>query len=66
MATDEGSKEGKMVEYSQPSSQDTEVQAIGSTETEATKRESSQQETTPSKSDKGKEVVKHTPSSSRA
>ena len=42
MATDEGSKEGKMVEYSQPSSQDTEVQAIGSTKLETTEEESLQ------------------------
>ena len=66
IATNEVSKEGQMVEYSQPSSQDTEVQATGSTEIEAIERESSQQETTPRKSDKGKEVVEHTPSSSRA
>ena len=66
MAIDEGSKEEKIVEYSQPPSQDTEVQAIGSMETASIEGESSQQEMTPSKSDKGKGVVQHTPSSSRA
>ena len=52
-----------MVEYSQAPSHDIEVQATGSTETKAIEGESSQQETTPSKSDKGKKVVEHTPSS---
>ena len=42
MVTDEVSKEGKMVEYSQPPSQDTEVQVAGSTKTETTKGEPSQ------------------------
>ena len=42
MAVDDVSKEGQMVEYSQQPSQDTEMQAIGSMETEATERESSQ------------------------
>ena len=60
------SKEGQIVEYAQQPSQDAEEQATGSIETKATERESSQHETTPSKSDKGKEVVEHTPSSSRA
>ena len=64
-ATDEASKQGYIVEYVQQPSQDVEEQAIGSTETETTKEESLQQET-PSKSDKRKEVVEHTPSSSSA
>ena len=42
MATDEVSKEGQMVEYSQQPSQDIEVQATRSTETEAIEGESSQ------------------------
>ena len=66
MATDEVSKEGQMVEYSKPSSQDIEVQAIGSLENKAIEEESSQQDITPRKSDKVKEVFEHTPSSSRA
>ena len=41
MPTDEVSKERQMVEYSQPPSQDIEVQAIGSIETEAIEGESS-------------------------
>ena len=41
MVTDEVLKEGQMVEYSQPPSQDTKVQAIGSIETEAIEGESS-------------------------
>lgn len=61
MVTDEVSKEGHMVEYSQPPSQDTKVQAIGSTKIEATQEEPSQMETTLRRSDKGKEVVEHTP-----
>ena len=66
MVTDEVLKEGQVVEYSQPPSQDTKVQAAGSTEVEAIEGEPSQKEMTPSRSDKGKEVVEHTPSSSRA
>ena len=66
MATDEVSKEGQMVEYSQPPSQDTEVQATRSMETKAIEREFLEKETTPSKSDKGKEVFENNPSSSRA
>ena len=66
MATNEVSKEGYMVEYSQQPSQDTKVQATWSIETEVIEEESSQKEMTPSKSDKGKEVIEHTPSSSRA
>ena len=42
MVTNEVLKEGQMVEYSQPPSQDTKVQATGSTETEAIEGESSQ------------------------
>ena len=45
--------------------QDAEEKTIGSTKTETTEEESSHQET-PSKSEKWKEVVEHTPSSSRA
>ena len=66
MATDEVSKEGKMVEYSQQPSQDTNVQATGSMKTKAIEGESSQYYMTPSRSDKGKDVVEHTLSSSRA
>ena len=42
MVIHEVSNEGKMVEYSQKPSQDTEVQAIGSMEIEAIEGESSQ------------------------
>ena len=42
MVTNEVSKDGKIVEYSQTPSQDTEVQATGSMQTEAIKGESSQ------------------------
>ena len=42
MNTNEVSKEEQMVEYSQPPSQDIEVQATRSTETEVTEREYSQ------------------------
>ena len=42
MAIDEALKEGQMVEYSQPPSQDTEVQATRSTETEAKEGDPSQ------------------------
>ena len=66
MAIDEVSKEGKMVEYSKPPSQDTKVQVVGSTEIEITKGELSQQEKTLGRSDKGKEVVEHAPLSLRA
>ena len=66
MVADEVSKEGQMVEYSQPPSQDTEVQAVGSTEIEAIEGEPIQPEMTPSRSNKVKEVAKHTPSSSRS
>ena len=54
-----------MVEYVQQPSQDVEDQTTGSTKTNTTEEESLQKETL-SKSDKGKEVVEHTPSSSRA
>ena len=64
MATDEVSKEGKMVEYSQPASQDTKVKTTRSTEMETIEGEPSQRERTPRRSDKGKEVAEHTPSSS--
>ena len=57
MMTDEMSKEGQMVEYSQPPSQDTEVQATRSTKTETIEGEPSQQETTLRRSNKGKEVA---------
>ena len=65
MATNEVSKEGQLVEYPQQASQDTEVQTIGSIEIETTEGDPSQRERTPKRSDKGKEVVEHTPSSSR-
>ena len=54
-----------MVEYPQQASQDTEVQTMGSTKIQTTKGEPSQRERTPERSDKGKEVAKKTPSSSR-
>ena len=63
--TDEVLKEGKMVEYSQPTSQDTKVQTRGCTKIESTEEEPSQREATPRRIDKGKEVAKHTPSSMR-
>ena len=66
MVINEVSKEGQIVEYSQPPSQDTEVQVAGSTETETTEEDPAQEETTSRRSDKGKEVVEHTPSSSTA
>ena len=60
--TDEVSKEGQKVEFSQSPSQDTEVQAIGSSEIEKIEGEHSQIETTLRRSNKGKEVAEHTPS----
>ena len=65
MTTDEVSKEGKIVEYPQQASQDTEVQTTSSIETKTIEGEPSQRERTPRRSDKGKQVAKHTPSSSR-
>ena len=65
MATNEVLKEESMVEYSQKASQDIEVQTIGSMKKETTEGEPSQRERTLRRSDKGKEVAKHTPSSSR-
>ena len=41
MAIDEVSKDGQIVKYSQPPSQDTEVQDVGSTEIEVIEEESS-------------------------
>ena len=66
METNEVLKEGKKVEYSQSPSQDTKVQATGSTKIEAIEEESSErEESTPRMSDKGKEVAEHNPLSSR-
>lgn len=65
MATDEVSEERHMVEYSQSPSQDTKVQATGSTKTEAIEEEPSLREITPRRGNKEKEVAEHTPSSSR-
>lgn len=62
MVTNEVLKEGKMVEYSQPASQDIKVQTTGSMEIEATEEDPSQRESTLRRSDKEKEVAKHTPS----
>ncbi len=62
-ATDEASKEGQIAEYSQSPHQDTEMQAVGSIETEKIEVEPSQKEITLRRSDKGKKVVEHTPSS---
>ena len=65
MVTNEVSKEGKMVEYYQQASQDTEVKTTGSIEIEITGGEHGQRERTPGRSDTGKEVAEHTPSSLR-
>ena len=65
METDEVSKEGQMVEYLQQASQDTNVQTTCSKKIETIEGEPSQRERTPERSDKGKEVVEHNPSSSR-
>lgn len=65
MATEKVSKEGQMVEYFQLPSQDTEVQVAGSIETETAEGDPSQTKITLRRSDKGKEVAEHTPSSSR-
>ena len=64
-AIEEASKEAQVVKYVQQPSQDVEDQTTGSIETNTIEKESLQYETL-SKCDKGKEVVKHTPSSSRA
>lgn len=58
------SKERQIVEYSQSSPQDTKVQAIGSLNTEKTQGDPSQTKTTQTRSDEGKEIAEHTPSSS--
>ena len=65
MATNEVLKEGKMVEYSQLASQGTEVQTKGSMKMETIEGEPSQRESNFGRSDKGKEVVEHNPSSLR-
>ena len=65
MATDEVSKDGKMVEYPQQASQDIVAQTSSSIEMETIEGEPSQRERTSERTNKGKEVVEHTPSSSR-
>ena len=57
MVTDEVSKEGQMVEYSQLASQDTKVQTTRFKEMETTEGDPSQRERTLGRSDKGKEVA---------
>ena len=54
-----------MVEYPQQASYDVEVRTVGSTKIETIEGEPSQRENTLEWSDKGKEVAKKTPSSSK-